>query len=55
MSKKSASESAERSLPRNLSESDQRISRKTGRRIYQADYGDATPEEVAKAILAYRR
>ncbi|MDE0169845.1 MAG: hypothetical protein OXS29_10070 [bacterium] len=28
---------------------------KTKRRIYRADYGDATPEQVAAAVLNYRR
>ena len=41
--------------PGELSEPDQKVSRKSGRKIYKADYGDATPEEVAKAILTYRR
>ena len=38
-----------------VSKSNQKKSVQTGREIYEADYGDVTPEEVAKAILTYRR
>ena len=56
LKKKSTLEVLERSLPPdNISESTQKKSRRTGRKIYKANYGDATPEKVAKAILTYQR
>ena len=41
--------------PTDIIESNQNRSGKSNRKIYKADYGDATPEEVAKAVLNYRR
>ena len=56
LKKKSTPEVLERSLPPDdISKSNQKKSRRTGRKIYKANYGDVTPEEVAKAILTYRR
>ena len=56
LKKKSTPEVLERSLPPDdISESHQQKSRRTGRKIYKANYGDATPEEVVKAVLTYRR
>ena len=56
LKKKSTPEVLERTLPLNkISEPYQKRSRRTGRKIYKANYGKATPEEVAKAILIYRR
>ena len=54
--KSTPDEVLERSLPSDdISESHQKKSRRTGQKIYKANYGNATPEEVAKAILTYRR
>ena len=56
LKKKSTPEVLERSLPLDeISETYQKKSRRTGRKIYKVNYGDSTPEEVAKAILTYRR
>ncbi len=30
------------------------MKRKKKKRIYRADYGDVTPEDLARAILQYR-
>lgn len=54
--KKSTPEVLRRSLsPDDIIKSYQKKSRRTGRKLYKANYEDATLEEVAKAFLIYLR